>query len=137
MIAIRTQSRFAAVGLTCAALHNLIMITLGHLQVHFAISTAISFVLVALTGYALHVRITFAERASVRSLLRYVFAMSANYPLTVALLFLLCDLAKLSINLAAPLATLAMFAWNYTASRWAIHANGAPSFKRGQRPWPE
>jgi putative flippase GtrA len=64
---------------------------------------------------------------SARSFLRYALAMAANYPLTIALLFVMCDLASLPIVVAVPSATLLTFCWNFVVSRWAIVAGKTPA----------
>lgn len=115
-----TPPRYAIVGLACAILHNAIMIGLDRWHVHYAASALVSFVVVVLAGYALHVSFTFRERPSFASLWRYIAGMAANYPLNVALLFLMCDIAGLPMAIAAPAATVLLFGWNFLLSRWAI-----------------
>jgi putative flippase GtrA len=127
-------SRFALVGLFCALLHNAIMIGLDRWHVHYALSAVISFAVVALAGYALHVSFTFRERASLASAWRYTAGMAANYPVTVALLFVMCDVAGLPMAIASPLATVAMFGWNYLASRWAIVRTSRTAPANRERP---
>lgn len=122
----RAPLRFLLVGLACAALNNVLVIALDAAGVHYALAAAIAFVPVLLAGYALHVAFTFSQTPGWVSLARYGLAMLANYPLLVALLFVLCDLGQLPVRLAVPIATVLMFVWNYAASRWAIVAR-APS----------
>jgi putative flippase GtrA len=93
------------------------------LGVHYLASSAVSFVLVVLWGYALHARFTFQAPMSSASLIRYAVAMASNYPLSVALLFVLCDLVGLPMAVAAPVVTAILFAWNFAAARWAIASN--------------
>ncbi len=120
MKALALPSRFMAVGLLCAIAHNAIMLGADRWQIHYAISCAISYVLVVLLGFALHVRFTFQETPSFAAFWRYAVSMAANYPVTLALLFILCDIVGLSVVIAAPVATVVMMAWNFAASRWAI-----------------
>ena len=119
-----TPSRYAIVGLACALLHNVIMIGLDYWHVHYAASALVSFVVVVLAGYALHISFTFREQASFASLWRYTAGMATNYPLNVALLFLMCEIAHLPMAIAAPAATVLLFGWNYLLSRWAIVRSG-------------
>ncbi len=86
-------SRFAVVSLVCALLHNAIMIGLDRPHVHYLLSAVASFVTVVLIGYGLHVAYTFREAASLASFGRYAAGMAANYPVTVALLYFMCDVA--------------------------------------------
>ena len=115
-----TGARFALVGLVCAAAHNVIMIAGDFAGLHYGISLVVSYLLVVVLGFALHVRFTFGQPATREAFWRYAIAMVANYPATLALLFVLCDLAKIPVVIAAPIATVVMFAWNYIVTRWAI-----------------
>jgi putative flippase GtrA len=119
--------RFALVGLACAVLHNAIMLGLDQLRVHYAVSSALSYAIVVVLGYALHVRFTFEHTAHGASFWRYAAGMAANYPLTFGLLFVMCDIAGWSVAVGAPLATIVLMAWNFCASRWAIVRVGRPN----------
>ncbi len=120
MTAIGLPARFVIVGLVCAAAHNAIMIAADWWHVHYAASLVLSYVVVVVLGFALHVRFTFGQQPSLNSFWRYALGMAANYPLTLALLFVMCDVAGWPVWFAAPVATVLMFAWNFAASRWAI-----------------
>ena len=113
-------ARFAVVGLICAAAHNAIVIAAAQWHIHYAISCAVSYVVVVVLGFALHVAFTFQQRPSLTSFWRYAVSMAANYPITLALLFVMCDVAGLPVAIAAPFATVLMIVWNFLASRWAI-----------------
>jgi putative flippase GtrA len=115
-----TPTRFAIVGLICAAAHNAILLAADLWHVHYALSCAISYFVVVVLGFALHVRYTFRRPPTVASFWRYGLSMAANYPATLALLFLMCDVAGWPVAFAAPLATILLFATNFLASRWAI-----------------
>ena len=116
----QTSARFAVVGLVCAVAHNLIVIAASLAHIHYAIGCLISYVLVVALGFALHVRFTFQETATVPAFWCYAAGMAANYPLTLALLFVLCDLAGWPVAIATPVATVLSVAWNFLAARWAI-----------------
>jgi len=116
----RADLRYLAVAASCAAGYNTTMIAGDLAGLHYLQSSVISFVLIGLWGYALHAHFTFRESMSLRSLVRYTAAMAANFPLSIALLFALCDLMGLAVAIAAPVTTMALFAWNFIASRWAI-----------------
>ena len=120
MTAIATPARFMIVGLVCAAAHNAIMIAADWWHVHYVVSSVMSYVVVVVLGFALHVGYTFGQSPSLASFGRYALAMAANYPATLALLFLMCDLAGWPVAVAAPVATVLMMVWNFVASRWAI-----------------
>ena len=112
--------RYLIVGVFCAAVHNLIVIGSSVFGVHYVISTLISYVVVVLIGFFSHTYFTFAQTMSVPSFLRYAAAMIMNYPLSILTMFLLVDIAGLSVPIASPLSTVILVGWNYFASRWAI-----------------
>ncbi len=112
--------RFLAVGAACAATHNAIVIGGAWLGLHYLAGIGVSYLVVVVLGYGLHVRFTFAEQAQAPSFPKYAVAMLANYPLTAALMFVGVGLMHLPVPIASPLATLMLVAWNYGASRWAI-----------------
>lgn len=119
------------VGLTCAALHNAILIGLDRFAVHYAVSSAVSFVIVVMVGYLLHTAFTFRAPRNISAFARYAVAMAANYPLIVALLFLMVTFGGLPVPIAAPAGTLILFGWNYISSRWAIVRHGASKLALG------
>jgi putative flippase GtrA len=116
----RTPTRFAIVGFICAVTHNAILLAAELWHIHYALSCAISYVVVALLGFTLHVCYTFQRHATAASFLRYYLSMAANYPLTLVLLFLMCDIGSWPVAVAAPIATILLLAANFLASRWAI-----------------
>ena len=119
-IGIGMPSRFMLVGLACAATHNAILLVADLWHIHYALGCVLSFLVVVVMGFALHARFTFQVPATPAGFGRYAISMAANYPLTLALLFAMCDIAGLPVTIAAPSATVLMFAWNFAASRWAI-----------------
>lgn len=119
-----TRARYAFVGLTCAALHNAIVIGLDRVAVSYIAASAVSFVVVVSVGYLLHTALTFQTRRSLSTFLRYAVAMSMNYPMIVALLFVMVTLGGVPVAIAAPAGTVILFCWNFLASRWAITRYG-------------
>jgi putative flippase GtrA len=115
-----TATRFILVGLVCALVHNVIMLAADRLGLHYVMSCGISYVVVVVLGFALHVHFTFQQQARFDQFWRYALSMAANFPATLALLFLMCDMAGWPVAIAAPVATVVMMAWNFVASRWAI-----------------
>ena len=126
----RTPTRFAAVGLLCAAVHNAIVVAGDLWLLHYALSCAISYVVVVVLGFALHARFTFRQPATIAAFWRYGLSMAANYPLTLALLFLMCDVGGWPVAAAAPTATALLLAANFLAGRWAIVRAPAASMRR-------
>jgi putative flippase GtrA len=115
-----TRTRYLLVGFTCAVLHNAIVISFDHVGIHYAVASAVSFVVIVLIGYLLHTGLTYEQPRSLGTLARYTAAMAANFPLTVGFLFLLVTIAGLPVFVAAPIGTVLLFGWNFLASRWAI-----------------
>jgi putative flippase GtrA len=116
----RSVPRYLLVGLTCALLHNTVMIGSDLLGIHYVVSSLISFVIVVICGFALHSCFTFERRPSAKSFFRYAGGMATNFPASIVLMFLFCDVAGLSVPVATPLATVLLVAWNYLTTRWAI-----------------
>lgn len=42
------------------------------------------------------------------------------YPISVAMMIVLCSGLSLSVAIATPIATVALFVWNFVAAHWAI-----------------
>jgi putative flippase GtrA len=118
--------RFLGVGLACAILHNVVMIAGDLGGWHYVASSFVSLVVVTVFGYLLHSRWTFpgAERSRT-SFVRYAVTVSANLPLSLAGLYVLVDLLGLPVPIAAPVVTVVLFAFNFTANRWALRVRGS------------
>lgn len=112
--------RFAIVGLVCAATHTAIVLVADRWHLHYGLSCVISFFVVVILGFLLHARFTFAQVPTVAAFARYALSMAANYPFTLGLLFLMCDVAGWPVAIATPTATVLLMVWNVLASRWAI-----------------
>ena len=112
--------RYLIVGALCAAVHNGIMIGGAALSLHYALTSAISYTVVVLLGFALHTRFTFAEQPQLRAFAKYAGGMALNYPIWVVLMFLLNDLGRMPMLFASPVGTGLMLIWNFAVSRWAI-----------------
>jgi putative flippase GtrA len=113
--------RFLAVGSACALLHNVIMIAGDFVGWHYAASSVVSLVVVTAFGYLLHSRWTFADaQLGWASFTRYAVAVSANFPLSLAGLFVFVDLLGIPVLVAAPVTTVILLAFNYVANRWAL-----------------
>ncbi len=123
--------RALAVGFFCALLHNAIMIAGDWVGLHYAISLIYSFCIVVVVGFLLHSGWTFrgAERSGA-TFLRYVVVASANYPVSLAGLYVFVDLAGLPVAIASPIVTVLAFALNFVGNRWALRAG----LIRGARP---
>ena len=112
--------RYFVVSVVCAAVYNGIMIGLDRIGVHYAISQAISAVVLLPLGYLMQAKVTFTAQRSWYDFLRYSIALITNYPVAVATLWLLCDLLHLDMIWAAPISMIVLFVWNYMMSVWAF-----------------
>jgi putative flippase GtrA len=125
-----TSVRYVITGGACAVLNNLLVINFAHAGVGYLTATALAFGPVLSVGYALHTLFTFGASVSLLSFGRYTLAMLTNYPLWIASLFLLCDLCRLPVALAAPLATVILFVFNYILIKWSLRS-GAGAERKG------
>jgi putative flippase GtrA len=112
-------ARFALVGALCALLTNVLVIALVRYGLGSVAASLVAFGPVLLAGYALHSTFTFRSQPSTLTFARYGLATLANFPLWVAALYVLCDVLKISIAIAAPVTTALIFLWNYASARWA------------------
>ncbi|MBV9191318.1 MAG: GtrA family protein [Betaproteobacteria bacterium] len=121
-----TAARALTVGLICAVLHNAIVIGGDFIGLHYVLSMTISFAIVVVVGYWLHSGWTFpGARRGGSSFARYVLVAGANYPLSLAGMFVLVDLLGLPVPLASPILTVLLFAVNFLGNKWALHRAGA------------
>lgn len=116
----RTTVVYGGVAGLCLALHNATLIAADRAGAPLLAGVVLSFVLVALTGYALHSRLTFRQPMGWRALSRYALAMSANIPLAFVTTWLWHVPLHLPMVWAAPLASGCMVVCNFALSRWAI-----------------
>ena len=113
--------RALVVGLVCAITHNVIMIALDRVGLHYALSLVVSFVVVVVLGYRLHSGWTFRGTARTPATFgRYALVAGANYPASLAGMFVFVDLVGLSVPIASPIVTVLLFALNFVGNRWAL-----------------
>jgi putative flippase GtrA len=112
--------RYTLVGVTCAVLNNVLLIAVAAAGFDYLSGVSIVCVPMLVIGFMLHCTVTFKTKATLGAFLRYSGGILANYPIFIACLFLACDIAHLPVFVAAPIATVVLFVWNYVAARWAI-----------------
>ena len=112
--------RYTTVGAVCALTHNVIMIGSDFAGLHYLPATLLSFALVTPLCYFLHSRFTFRKAHSLDGFLRFMTGIAVGYPLSLALMVLFCSGLGLPVMIAAPLATGALFVFNYVSAHWAI-----------------
>jgi putative flippase GtrA len=112
--------RYVLVAGVCALLYNGLMIGLDRLGVHYVLSQAASAIVLLPVGYLLQGHLTFNAERNWRDFVRYSAALLTNYPVAVAVLWLLCDVLALDMVWASPISMIALFLWNYATSAWAF-----------------
>jgi putative flippase GtrA len=75
--------------------------------------------IVTLLGYLLHSRFTFREQL-LRGFLRFASGVAAGLPLSLLSMAILCTGLGLPVVIAAPVATITLFLWNYASAHWTI-----------------
>jgi putative flippase GtrA len=118
--------RFVVVGGLCALLTNVAVIALVRFGFGSVSASVIAFAPVLLVGFALHSLFTFATQPTRLTFGRYTLAMLSNFPVWAALLYVFCDVLKVSVSLVAPGATVLLFLWNYVSSGWAFLPRATP-----------
>ena len=113
-------SRYFLIGAVCALLNNALIIFFSWHGFGYASASVMAFAPVLLVGYFLHCGLTYRAHPGWCSLVRYVAVMLANYPLWFCALYGFVDLARLPIEIAAPMATILLFGWNFISSGWAF-----------------
>lgn len=116
----RRSPRYLVVAIVCAVLHNAIMIGLDRLGAHYVLCQAASAAVLLPVGYLLQARLTFGVERSWRDFGRYSAALTTNFPVAIAVLWLLLDVLALDMIVAAPASMVVLFVWNYLTSGWAF-----------------
>ena len=114
--------RYLSVGVVCALLHNLIVISANHLGLYYLFALLLSFIVVTPTGYVLHTLHTFDEPVSWSRFARFTSGIIGGTLISWVIMFVLCTLLKVAVFIATPLATIVLFLWNYSSARWAVVA---------------
>jgi putative flippase GtrA len=115
--------RYLVVGITCAILHNMILIAGDFFGLHYIASSIISYAVCVLLGYGLHSVFTFGREMSAQSLFHYALGLATNLPGSLVLLFLFCDVAGIVVAIAAPATTAILFLLNFAMSHWVFARN--------------
>lgn len=113
-------ARYVVVGAVCATVHNLIMILGDMAGLHYLPMNFVSFATVTPLGYWLHSDFTFAEKLSLRAFLRFATGVAAGFPISLLTMAVLCTGFGVPVIIAAPVATIVLFVWNYASAHWAI-----------------
>ena len=112
--------RYLVVSGLCALLNNASVIVLVDCGFGSITATIIAFAPVLLIAYLLHALFTFGSQPTPVSFSRFAFLMAMNFPLWIAGLYLLSDIVRLPIFIAAPSTTVLIFVWNFASTKWAF-----------------
>jgi putative flippase GtrA len=113
-------ARYTGVGAICAVVNNVVMILGGCAGGHYVPLSFLSFGIVTPLAYFLQSRFTFKTRPSLQDFFRFASAAAAAFPLYFVVMTTLCAGFGLAVALAAPIATITLFLWNYTSAHWAM-----------------
>lgn len=116
----REPSRYLVIGVTCAVLNNVILISGDFAGLHYAASVFLTFLFVLPASYLAHAYWTFDVALSWPALGRYVLGSLASLAVASFLIWLMRGVFGLPMVVTAPLATIAMTIYNYLMARWAI-----------------
>jgi putative flippase GtrA len=117
---LRQGGRYLWGGAICALLHNVLVIGLATVGVPYPIALVISFLTTVPVGYLFHSAVTFGEPRSWGRLFRFMAGSLTGFGWSAALMIGLHNGLGLPVAVATPLATVALFLWNFAAARWAI-----------------
>jgi putative flippase GtrA len=124
-VLLRQSGRYFWGGAICAVLHNVLVIGLASAGIAYPIALVVSFCVTTPIGYLFHSAVTFGEPRSWGRLMRFVGGSVAGFGWSAALMIGLHGGLGFPIAVATPLATVALFLWNFASARWAIVRSAA------------
>jgi putative flippase GtrA len=116
----RQSTRYLAGGITCALIHNAIVIATCARGMPYPAAIVLSFCVVTPIGYMFHSAYTFEALCSTRRLQRYMAAAVGGFFVSAVLMVVFCSGLRVPVAIATPIVTMLMFIWNFTLARWAI-----------------
>ena len=129
----RESVRYLAIGGSVAALNNVVLIGGDRLGISYPVLVLLTWVIGGSVAFALHSHITFRSAPSWASFLQFMGGVAIGIPLSLLFLALCVTWLKLPMWIAAPLATVAMFLYNYLNARTAILWRWGKSAKNDSR----
>jgi len=123
-LAMRTAAhepvRYIAVGGVVAVINNIVLIGGDRLGIAYPALVVLTWFIGGSIAFALHSHVTFRVAPSRVTYAQFMGGVAVGIPLSLALLALLVSWLKLPMWIAAPVATLAMFLFNYLNARTAL-----------------
>lgn len=119
-INLRRIPRYTCVAIFCTLLHNAILIGMDSLGANVFWCQVASATVLLPVGFWLQSSVAFRCERSWTGFLRYSGALITNFPVALILLWLTRDVLLLPMWGAGPIASAALFFWNYLTSSWAL-----------------
>lgn len=119
-------SRYLLVGAVCALFNNIILIGGDAAGLHYSLSILLTFALVLPASYFAHAWWTFGAPASWPAFGRFIAGSMSSLLVASFAVWLFRGLFDLPMLIAAPLATVAMTAYNYLVAKWAVTRSRLP-----------
>lgn len=116
----RESGRYLVIGAVCAVLNNVILIGGDAAGLHYAACVLLTFVLVLPASYLAHACWTFDVPLSWIAFGRFVAGSIASLFVASFAVWTFRGLLLMPMAVAAPLATVAMTAYNFVMTRWAV-----------------
>lgn len=112
--------RYFAGALLCAGINNVVLIGGDALALPLSASVFGSWFLGGVTGYVWHAKVTYRADMSLGGCGRFLAGAAAGVPLAWAVLLLFRQWLGWRMEIAAPVATVVLFFYNYVNARFAI-----------------
>ena len=119
---LRRGPRYLAVTAFCFAFNNFLLLALSWQGLHYLWCVLIAMMVMIPLSYWLHARFTFAKPCEWSTFVRFATTQAVNVPGSLLLFYLFRDRLHLSMNIAVPLSTTLMFAWNFVSAWWSMQA---------------
>jgi putative flippase GtrA len=116
----RQPARYLISGGVCASANNGLLIAGARAGLGLLELTLLSFLAMGTAGYVAHVYFTFRQVPGWRSYARFMAGVALGIPAAYAVLALLCNVLRIPMLAAAPIATLVLLVYNYLSARLAI-----------------
>ena len=117
---VEQTTRYTVVGAICAAVQNAVMIAGGLAGGHYVPLAVLAYAIATPLGYLLHCQFTFRVAPALPGFVRFASGVAAGFPVYFLVMAALCSGLHLPVAAAAPIATVALYLWNYASAHWAV-----------------
>jgi putative flippase GtrA len=122
--------RYGLTAALCLLLNNFILIAANAVGLSIIEATVAAFCIMVVIGYLLLANWTYSVKRSWQAFLLYVVAMAFNFPINLAVLWLLVHVMGKPMVIAAPIASVSISAINFFSSYWTVaggHSDADPA----------